>query len=145
MTFVILTIILGAIPGIIGALLASRYSAFALIPVALVFLAVTVAACLVHGASLSASALAVWLALSCLHVGYFLRLFVPQAQRPGATSRAQHDTPPQRAFGGQRRDVLPSSPRRVDSRLQDFGVSALETSEPDDFEVKNKRPIVDIP
>lgn len=149
MTFVIMTIILGGIPGFVGALLASRYSVFALVPTALFFLVLAGGGCLLLGSSVSASALAVFFGLTCLHFGYFVRLFAPQIQRPSGRSsdlkRAQQNTPQQRVFGGQRRDVRRSAPSKVNSRFQEVAISALETSAPDDFEVKNKRPIVDVP
>jgi hypothetical protein len=112
-------ITVGVIPGIVGALLAYRYTAFALVPVAFFFIVLGITGCAACGLSFPATTLAVLFGLTSLHSGYFLGLFVPQTNRRiGAKSSgprtAQRDLLPKRPFGAQRRDVRPSVPSRAD-------------------------------
>jgi hypothetical protein len=112
-------ITLGVVPGIVGALLAYRYSAFALVPAALFFLVLAIAGCRADGLSLSEGALVVLFDLTCLQVGYFLGLFVQQTRRRLAATSfgldgAPQDERPRRPFIGQRRNVRPSVPSRVE-------------------------------
>jgi hypothetical protein len=120
MISIVVMIALVTLLGITGALLTYRYSVFALVPVTFFVLVLAIAGCVIYGSSFSASTLAVVCGVTCLHFGYFLRLFVSQSrQRPASTSsgleRAHQDVQPQRPSGGQRQDVRPPVPSEVDS------------------------------
>jgi hypothetical protein len=87
MNFLLVMIPLAVVPGIVGALLAHRYSVYALVPTSLFFLVQVTAGCLADRSSLLAITLAVLCSLTCLQFGYFLRIFVSQTERrPSAIS-----------------------------------------------------------
>jgi hypothetical protein len=91
MSFTIAIMISTILAGIAGSFLANQYSVYVLLLVSLFFLALAGAGCVVYGASLSGSAIAVLSSVTGLQFGYLLHLFLPQTghRRSSGWKRAQ--------------------------------------------------------
>jgi hypothetical protein len=146
---VTMMITLGGIAGIAGMLLAFRYAVLVLVPAGLVAAVVIVAGCVGNGVNVVLTSFAVLCGLICLNLGYLLRLVVPQLRRSAAPSFRNNRTPKNRLeqseFGRPRPAARLAMQNVSDSRFGDVGVSAREAGAPENFEIKSKRPIVDVP
>jgi len=139
----------GGIAGIAGMLLAFRFAVLVLVPAGLVAAVLIAAGCVGYGANVVLTSFAVLCGLICLNLGYLLRLVVPQLRRSAARSLRKNRSPEngqeQSEFGRSRPAVRLAMQNGSDSRFGDVGVSAREANAPENFEIKCKRPIVDVP